>query len=199
MKKYLLLLFLPVAAACADMSGTDSRIGSLESRVTALEIQLDALNRNVESISALMEAGTIASVSESGGVWKITLSDGRELTLTQGSVGIGSIPVMSVDAEGYWMVDYGTGSQYILSGGNKVKATGADGFTPQFGVNEAGNWTVSYDGGNTFDEVKGPDGKPVSALPGGNAPEDPFFQSVSYEDGVFTLVLTPSFPVSRWS
>ena len=189
MKKYLLLLFLPVAAACADMSGTDSRIGSLESRVTALEIQLDALNRNVESISALMEAGTIASVSESGGVWKITLSDGRELTLTQGSVGIGSIPVMSVDAEGYWMVDYGTGSQYILSGGNKVKATGADGFTPQFGVNEAGNWTVSYDGGNTFDEVKGPDGKPVSALPGGNAPEDPFFQSVSYEDGVFTLVL----------
>ena len=189
MKKYFLLIAFIVAAACTDITGIDSRIGTLESRVTALETQVEALNKNVEAVSALMEAGTISSVTESSGVWKITLSDGRELTLTQGSVGVGNVPVMSVDVQGYWMVDYGTGPQYILSDGNKVKATGSDGVTPQFGVNDAGNWTVSYDGGNTFEEVKGPDGKPVSALPEGSTPEDQFFKSVSYEDGVFTLVL----------
>ncbi len=189
MKKNLLLAALLMAGACTGQNEIDSRIESLESRVTALETQVQALNKNVAAVSALMEAGTIYSVAESDGVWTITLSDGRELKLTQGSIGVGSIPVMTVDAEGYWMVDYGSGPEYVLSNGSKVMAAGADGVTPQFGVNSAGNWTVSYDGGQSFQEVKAADGQPVSALPGTGNTEDQFFQSVSYEDGVFTLVL----------
>lgn len=192
MKKY---LFIATAAALTMVACTSAfkevqtRLDSLESRVTALETQVGALNNNVTAVSSLMEAGTIYSVTANDGVWTLTLSDGQTLTLTQGSIGTGAIPVMSVDEDGYWMVDYGEGAAYVLSEGNKIKAVGADGVTPLFGVNDAGNWTVSYDGGASFQEVKGADGNPVSALPGDAPVADQYFQDVRFEDGVFTLVL----------
>ena len=193
MKKNLLLisaLALLAAVSCEDISGLEERMGDLESRVSALETQIGALNSNVEGTVELMEAGTISSAVEAAGVWTITLSDGRKITLTAGSLGVGNTPVMTIDAEGYWQVDYGTGKNYVLNGTEKVKATGADGVTPVFGVNAAGNWTVSYDGGTTATEVKGADNKPVSALPGGGSSvDDPYFNNVSYVDGVFSLTL----------
>lgn len=193
MKKSLFVSFLLGAAvlfSCTDLKEIETRIESLDSRVTALENQVKALNQNVEAVSGLMEAGTIHSVTESDGVWTIELSDGRKLTLTQGSVGVGATPVMSVDADGYWMVDYGEGPAYVLKGNEKVKATGTNGVTPQFGVDANGYWIVSYDGGTTFQQVLGADNKPVSALPGEGQPAgDPFFKDVSYDGGVFTVVL----------
>lgn len=178
-----------VLTACSGLEKIESRVDTLESRVTALEKQVEALNKNVAGTAALMEAGTIRSATEKDGVWTLVLSDDRVITLTAGSVGVGATPVMSVDKDGYWMVDYGSGAQYVLSGGEKVKAKGADGVTPVFGVNAAGNWTVSYDGGKTVTEVLGADGKPVSALPGSGAGGDSYFSDVRYEGGVFTLVL----------
>ena len=178
-----------VAVSCQDLSDLEDRMDELESRVAALETQIKALNGNVEATSALMEAGTIYNVSQSGGVWTITLSDGQELTLTQGSIGVGNAPVMSIDADGYWMVDYGSGKSYVMNGGDKVKATGSDGVTPVFGVNASGNWTVSYDDGETFAEVLDVAGNPVCALPGGGAVNDPYFSDVSYADGTFSLTL----------
>ena len=193
MKKNILLisaLALSALVSCEDVTGLEERIGDLESRVSALETQVNALNSNVEGTVELMEAGTISEAVETAGVWTITLSDGRKITLTAGSLGVGNTPVMSIDAEGYWQVDYGTGKNYVMNGTEKVKATGNDGVTPVFGVNAAGNWTVSYDGGTTSVEVKGADGKPVSALPGGGgAVNDPYFNNVSYVDGVFSLTL----------
>ena len=193
MKKNILLvaaLALLAAVSCSDLEDVQGRLDELESRVTALETQVNALNSNVEGTVELMEAGTISDATQTGGVWTITLSDGRKITLTAGSLGVGNTPVMSIDAEGYWQVDYGTGKNYVMNGTAKVKATGNDGVTPVFGVNAAGNWTVSYDGGSTFVEVKGADNKPVSALPGGpGTVNDPYFKDVKYEAGVFTLTL----------
>lgn len=178
------------SVACTDLSDLEQRMDNLESQVAALETQVKALNSNVDATLALMQAGTINKVENKGDVWTLTMSDGTVVTLNQGSVGVGNAPVMSIDAEGYWMVDYGTGKEYVLNGGQKVKATGADGVTPKFGVNAAGNWTVSYDGGATYVEVPGADGKPVSALPGeSGSVSDPYFSAVTYEGGVFTLVL----------
>lgn len=178
------------SVACTDLSDLEQRMDDLESQVAALETQVKALNANVDATLALMQAGTINKVENKGDVWTLTMSDGTVITLNQGSIGVGNAPVMSIDAEGYWMVDYGTGKEYVLNGGQKVKATGADGMTPKFGVNAAGNWTVSYDGGATYVEVPGADGKPVSALPGeSGSVSDPYFSNVTYEGGVFTLVL----------
>ena len=100
-----------VVTACSGLEKIESRVDTLESRVTALEKQVEALNKNVAGTAALMEAGTIRSATEKDGVWTLVLSDDRVITLTAGSVGVGATPVMSVDKDGYWMVDYGSGAQ----------------------------------------------------------------------------------------
>ena len=189
MKHRWILTLALLATACNGLEKLETRMDSLEARMTALENQVKALNKNVEGTAALMEAGTIRSAEEKDGVWTIVLSDDRVITLTSGSVGVGAIPVMTIDKDGYWMVDYGAEAVYVLSDGEKIKATGTDGITPVFGVDADGQWTVSYDGGKTFTQVLGVDGKPVSALPAGDAAADSYFKAVTLEGGVFTLVL----------
>ena len=177
-----------IAAACTDLSDLEDRVDSLEGRVTALETLIPNLNANIEALQKLANGGTVNSATEKDGVWTIVLTNGETLTLTQGSVGVGNPPVMSVDEYGYWMVDYGTGATYILLDGNKVKAVGTDGKTPMFGVDANGFWTVSYDNGQTYAQVKGADGNPVSALPEGEA-KDPYFEDVKVVDGNLEIVL----------
>ena len=111
-----------VSVACTDLSDIEDRLDSLEGRVTALETQIVGLNGNIAALQQLVAGGTINSATVKDGVWTIVLSNGETLTLTQGSVGVGNAPIMSVDAEGYWMVDYGNGATHILIDGNKVKA-----------------------------------------------------------------------------
>lgn len=179
---------LGMSAACTDLSDFEDRIDSLEGRVTALETQIKGLNANIEALQQLVAGGTINSATNNNGVWTLVLTNGETLTLTQGSIGVGNAPVMSVDKDGYWMVDYGTGATYILIDGNKVKAIGTDGKTPVFGVDANGFWTVSYDDGKTYTQVKGADGNPVSALPQGES-KDPYFEDVKLVDGNLEITL----------
>lgn len=190
MKRFLaaLALIVGVTAACSDLNDLEKKVDSLESRVTALEKLIPAINSNIEGLQTLMAGGTINSATQKDGVWTLVLSNGETLTLTQGSVGVGNAPVMSVDKDGYWMVDYGKGAQYILMNGSKVKAVGTDGITPKFGIDASGYWTVSYDGGKTFEQVKGADGQPVSALPSGDV-QDPYFKDVELVDGNLVITL----------
>ena len=122
-------LIAGVFTACSDLDDLEKKVDALESRVTALEKLLPGLNENIASLQALMSGGTINSATQKDGVWTLVLSNGETLTLTQGSIGVGNAPVMSVDKEGYWMVDYGKGAEYVLMNGNKVKAVGTDGIT----------------------------------------------------------------------
>ena len=139
MKKILKHLAIPAAmtcllASCSDLSDIEKRVESLESRVQALETQIGILNTNVAAVQKLAEGGTISSVEEKDGVYTITLSNGEKIVLKQGSTGIANAPVVSIDADGYWTVDYGNGPEHILVNGDKVKAVGKDGLTPIFGV-----------------------------------------------------------------
>lgn len=175
------------SAACTDLSDLEERVDSLESRVQALENVLPALNANIEALQALAGGGTINKVEEKDGVYTITLSNGETLTINQGSIGVANPPVMSLDKDGYWMVDYGKGAEYLLVNGQKVNATGDNGVTPVFGVDAEGYWTVSYDGGKTFTQVLGADEKPVLAVPQEGA--DEYFANVSYDGKTFTIEL----------
>lgn len=177
-----------IFAACSDLSDLEQRVDSLESRVAALETVLPALNSNIEALQALTAGGTINSATQKDGVWTIVLSNGETLTLTQGSIGVGNAPVMSVDKDGYWMVNYGNGAEYLMFGDKKVMAVGTDGITPKFGVDASGFWTVSYDGGKTFQQVKGADGNPVSALPTGDV-KDPYFSDIKLENDILTITM----------
>lgn len=183
------VLFAGVFTACSDLSVLEKKVDSLESRVTSLEKVIPTLNSNIEGLQALMSAGTINNAKEENGVWTITLSNGETISLTQGSIGVGNAPVMSVDKDGYWMVNYGEGEVYILNGEEKVMAVGADGITPVFGVDADGFWTVSYDEGKTSQQVLGADSKPVNALPKGEAAQDPYFADVKLIDGILTISL----------
>ena len=182
------MLVTGMTTACTDLNDLQKKVESLESRVTALETLIPNLNSNVEALQVLVNGTTINSATESNGVWTLVLSNGQTITLTAGSIGVGNAPVMSVDKDGYWMVDYGQGAEYILINGEKVKALGTDGKTPVFGVDAEGYWTVSYDGGSTFTQVKDADGQPVSALPTGEV-QDPYFEDVKFENGIFTVTL----------
>ena len=166
----------------------EQRIDSLESRIAAIEAQLDGFNANIEALGAFAEGNrTISSVAENNGVYTITLSDNTTITLDQGSTA--ATPVVTVDENKYWMVDYkdGNGPQYLLnSAGEKVQA----GTTPLFGVDENGYWTVSYDDGETYVQVTDPSGNPVSAV-NDEQTQDSFFKDVAYNEaeGTFTVIL----------
>ena len=204
MKKILKHLAIPAAmtcllASCSDLSDIEKRVESLESRVQALETQIGILNTNVAAVQKLAEGGTISSVEEKDGVYTITLSNGEKIVLKQGSTGIANAPVVSIDADGYWTVDYGNGPEHILVNGEKVKAVGKDGLTPIFGVDADGYWTVSYDG-KTFTQVKDANGKPVKAIPEGSS-EDKWFNNVSVDGDKLVVVLkdgsTYSLPIVK--
>lgn len=180
-------------AGCSDLEDYKNKVDELDGRVTALETITTNLNKNVEALQTLYSGATINSATkDANNVWTIVLSNGETLTLNQGSVGVANAPVMSVDKDGYWMVDYdgngGNAPEYIKNGEDKVLASGTDGVTPEFGVDAEKYWTVSYDGGTTFTRVLDPDGQPVSALPAGEI-QDPYFADVKVEGEQFKVTL----------
>ncbi len=183
------VIALAAAVSCTDLNRMQEELDGLENRVEVLEKVLPALNGNIEAIRTLAEGVTINKVEDKEGVYTLTLSNGEQLVLTQGSIGVGKTPVMSVDKDGYWMVDYqdGKGAVPVLADGQKVKATGKDGVTPKFSTDKDGYWTVSYDG-KTYEQVKDVDGRPVKALADGTA-GDPFFKEVKFEGEEFTVTM----------
>lgn len=176
---------------CTDTDDLEKRIDEIDARVTALEKVTEALNENVAALQAIAEGKTINKVEENSGTYTITLSDGTELKLNQGTEGMGKAPLLSIDDEGYWMADYqdGKGPQYILSASDeKVIGRGQNGVTPKFSVNAAGNWTVSYDGGKNWTEVLDENGKTVKAVAEGGE-SDSYFANVEYTDEALVLTL----------
>ena len=176
---------------CTDTDDLEKRIDEIDARVTALEKVTEALNENVAALQAIAEGKTINKVEENSGTYTITLSDGTELKLNQGTEGMGKAPLLSIDDEGYWMADYqdGKGPQYILSASDeKVIGRGQNGVTPKFSVNAAGNWTVSYNGGKNWTEVLDENGKTVKAVAEGGE-SDSYFANVEYTDEALILTL----------
>lgn len=176
---------------CTDTDDLEKRIDEIDARVAALEKVTEALNENVAALQAIAEGKTINKVEENSGTYTITLSDGTELKLNQGTEGMGKAPLLSIDDEGYWMADYqdGKGPQYILSASDeKVIGRGQNGVTPKFSVNAAGNWTVSYDGGKNWTEVLDENGKTVKAVAEGGE-SDSYFANVEYTDEALVLTL----------
>ena len=95
-----------LSAGCSDLDEYKNKVDELDGRVTALETVTTNLNKNIVTIQTLYGGTTINSATkDANNVWTIVLSNAETLTLTQGSIGEGKAPVMSVDADGYWMVD----------------------------------------------------------------------------------------------
>lgn len=187
MKKFLTILALAATVCLAgcndDTDDLWNEVNELKSRVTALETQVVALNENIEALSQLVRNGaTITDVKQADGTYTITLSNGEVITLHQGSAATAVIPVIGIDAENYWVVDYkdGKGFVRIEVDGKPVKATAADGVTPKFRIDADSCWEVSYDGGESWEPVLDTNGNRVSAVGTGTV-TDKFFADVKVE------------------
>lgn len=191
-KSLLLTAFALLAFAACDTDDLRDDVDNLKGRVESLEAQVTLLNDNMTAIKRLLEGGqTITNVVENDGTYTITLFDNSTITLTQGVKGEGKLPKITV-VDGYWVVE---GVQLKDMNGNPVRAEGATGeagTTPKFQISDENNyWQISYDGGTTWKDVEGKDGKPVSAVStGGGSSSDTFFQSASVDENKEFFIIT---------
>lgn len=177
-KSYIFLTLMVVSLVGCKVDDLKDDVNDLKDRVALIEEQVKLLNDNVEVLAYVLDPQqkTIKSVTENNGQYVITLSDGSVMTLTIGQPGTIVQPEISVDNNGYWVVN-----------GNPtgVKAVGEDGKNgegyPEFQV-ENGKWQVRF-GESEWSDVPGGD------LGTGTSLGDQFFESASLSDDgtVFTI------------
>lgn len=182
-KSYILLTWMAVSLVGCKVDDLKDDVNDLKNRVTLMEEQVKILNDNVEVMAYVLDAQqkTISKVEPSAdkSQFTITLSDGGTMTLTVGKPGSVVQPTISVDENGYWVVNgLSTGVKAV---GEKGKD--GDGY-PEFWV-ENGKWQVRF-GSGEWSDVPGGD------LGTGTSLGDQFFESASLsEDGtVFTILRT---------
>lgn len=173
---FLLVAF--VLAGC-DTDDLKNDIDELKNRVESLEAQVSAMNDNVNALKVFVDGNkTIKSYEPTTDGYKLVLSDGQELTLTQGKKGEVSTPEISISDDGNWVIDG------VEQEGKK--AVGNDAPVPTLSIKEetidgekGSYWYVDMKDGNGEVPVLGPDGKPVKATTSGNIQGgDEFFESV---------------------
>lgn len=200
-------IFLWIAAAaavvlqsCEKTDGIRDEIQSLRDRVAALENRVGEVNRDIVALHRLMDESTvIVGVKTTATGYEIELSDGTSLPVILGQTLDALVPVMGIDAEGYWTVslDNGQTTTRLEVDGKNVSAwplkdgtpaENAAGVTPQLRVDADGNWLVSADGVNYVPLLQG--GEKVNAV--GDKVEisySGFFKSVDYNAEKGTLVV----------
>lgn len=182
-KSYILLTLTLVSLVGCKMDDLKDDVNDLKDRVTLIEEQVKILNDNVEVFAYVLDPQqkTISDVipSDDNTQFTIILSDGSTMTLTVGKAGSVVQPTISVNSDGYWVVNgFSTGVKAVGENGDN-----GEGY-PEFRVYE-GVWQVRF-GGGEWSDVPGGD------LGTGTSLGDQFFESASLsEDGtVFTVIDT---------
>lgn len=182
-KSYIFLTLMVVSLVGCKVDDLKDDVNDLKDRVTLIEEQVKILNDNVEVMAYVLDTQqkTISKVEPSAdkSQFTITLSDGYTMTLTVGKAGEVVPPTISVDENGYWVVNgLSTGVKAVGENGKD-----GDGY-PEFRV-ENGKWKVRF-GDGEWSDVPGGD------LGTGESLGDQFFESASLsEDGtVFTILRT---------
>ena len=187
-----LTLLLPFLASCIDTGQMESRLEGLEERVAALEDAAGAVNSNAVALYKLLDTNLfIVNVLQEEYAYSLELSDSSVVTVTDGMNAPGIVPLISVDAQGRWMLSVDNGENYSLIEG-AVNAFSKDGAAPQIMIDEDCYWMVSIDSGQTWTHIVAPDGAKMSAkgsVQAGISME--FFSDVAYDPsaGLFSLTL----------
>ena len=204
MKKHIFLLMAVIATmvSCAkfDYEAIFEQLRDHEERIQKLETMCNQLNTNITALQAILEAisgndyvTNVVKIMENGKEigYSISFAKSGTVTIYHGADGEdgadgsnGTAPKIGIqkasDGEYYWTV----GDEWLTDeSGAKIPAAvpnDPDGkyITPSFRVAD-GVWYISYDGGSTWKELKD--------ISNGT---DSFFQSVTYEDDILTLVLS---------
>lgn len=163
LNKYIIAfsLFIVGLTGC-NTDDLEKDIDALKDKISSIDTQVQALNDNMNVLRVALDGNkTIQKCTDNGdGSYTLLLSDGNTLTLTQGVEGNVFYPQISIDGEGYWVID-GVKQDY------KAEAEdGKDGFTPKFRLENEGTksfWYVSYDGGETYTALLDLNGSKVQA------------------------------------
>ena len=177
-------------SSCSGIKELKEDLSALDDRIEALEARMETFNASVEAIGLLGQATAVNNVTFEENVYKVTLSDGKELTLTTGEAGVGSTPLITVDDDGFWMIDYrdGSGPVYLTDGsGGKLCQTGEDAGIPVFSIDGDGYWMMDYGDGPV--SLLDPEGNKVLASTAEEA-IDPLFEDVEYDKAAGTLTVT---------
>lgn len=154
--------FLFIGLTGCNTDDLEKDIDALKDRVASMETQVQALNESMNILRIALEGNkTIQKCTDNGdGSLTLLLSDGSTINLTQGVEGSEFYPTISIDGDGFWMID-GVKQEY------KAKAEdGQDGKTPKFRLDSEGDkffWAVSFDDGKTFEPLLDTDGNRVQA------------------------------------
>ena len=146
-------LFLWIAAAsalvlqsCEKTDGIRDEIGKLSDRVAALETRVGEVNTSIEALHRLMDESTvIVGVTPDEKGYVLELSDGSKYLIIEGEKLDALVPLLNIDAEGYWIVSLDGGATFtrLLVGGSEVPAwpvadgehvENASGITPRLRV-----------------------------------------------------------------
>lgn len=134
-----MLTFLVMLVSCSRFENIEQRLDTLEQKVETLEQAVIALRSAYEGGKII----TAIDVVDNG--YRITFSDNTTININHGKNG--TTPILSIDAEGYWIASYDNGETFQMlkdSQGNPIVGIGRDGVDGNDGVsvrvvlNEAG-------------------------------------------------------------
>lgn len=178
-KSLLPFLLMVFALVGCDTDDLRNDVDELKNRVESLEAQVTAINENMNVLQVLVEGNkTISAYEKTTDGYKLTLSDGQVLTLTQGVSGTVSTPSISVSEDGYWVIN---------DQKTDAKAVGSNAPAPQFNVDAEGYWTVDLGDGNGAQRVQGPNGDVKASTDGNVNVVDQFFTNVEIVGNVMTV------------
>ena len=185
------LLTGSVLAACVDTAPLEGRLDALSERIAAQENAVAAANDNAIAVGKFLRGDDILIVSwkalEHG--YEMELSDGSTVRVVFGGEAPALVPVIGVDAEGWWTLslDGGKTAQRI-AGATPLGDT--DGHTPQVRINGNGCWEITVDGSSWTPILDGA-GRPVSAVDGAAvAGLSSFFRNVVYDASEASMTFT---------
>ncbi len=174
MNRLITTVLLSLLLAVAACSVVQDEVEALRSEVTDLQTRVKGLNGDLSGLKTIIEEirtggyATSTEILSEDGVERlsITFNDGRSVVIGSGRIGVDGVTdgcLVGVAAEEgvwYWTLN---GEWLTDEAGERRIAVGRDGYigiTPLLKI-EDGNWQLSVDGGNQWEEiapVKGEDG-----------------------------------------
>lgn len=151
MKRFLLSLLTIVSIGLTTWSCGQYDDSGIRKEISDIKDQISKLNGEVNSLKAIVEAASsgkvITDVQPTTNGYEITFSDGKKITVTNGTNGKDA-PVIGVKEENgvyYWAITTNGKTDFLYDTqkpDQKIPVTGNDGDTPKLEVDKDGYWTI---------------------------------------------------------